>query len=120
MSAAASAAGISSHRDSLLMLLDVLQKGQGALKFPSVDGLSRLASVLERHPKIGTAGAGRLGGLDLSGGVSDLLQEREGSLAAYRLWDSSWPSATAWMRSLAAVWTVKLSAMTRGATVDSL
>lgn len=69
---AASAAGISSHGDGLLVLLDVLEEGNSALEFPAVDGLGGLASVLERHSEVGTASAGRLRGLDLGRGVSNL------------------------------------------------
>jgi len=75
---AASAAGISSHGDSLLLLLDVLEEGDGTLKLPTVDGLGGLASVLERHSEVGTAGAGRLRGLDLGGSVSNHLGDLGG------------------------------------------
>jgi hypothetical protein len=53
--------------------LDVLEEGNGALELPAVDGLGGLAGVLEGDSEVGTAGAGRLGGLNLSGGVSDLV-----------------------------------------------
>jgi len=75
---AASAAGISSHGDGLLVLLDVLEEGNSALKLPAVDGLGGLASVLERHSEVGTAGAGRLRGLDLGGSVSNHLGDLGG------------------------------------------
>lgn len=75
---AASAAGISSHGDGLLVLLDVLEEGNSTLKLPAVDGLGGLASVLERHSEVGTAGAGRLRGLDLGGSVSNHLGDLGG------------------------------------------
>lgn len=74
---AASAASISSHGDGLLVLLDVLEEGNSALKLPAVDGLGGLASVLERHSEVGTAGAGRLRGLDLGGSVSNLYEKKK-------------------------------------------
>jgi len=73
LGAAAGAAGISSHGDSLLVLLDVLEEGNSALQLPAVDGLGGLAGVLEGDSQVGTAGAGRLGGLDLGRGVSNLV-----------------------------------------------
>ena len=76
LGAAAGAAGISSHGDGLLVLLHILQEGNSALKLPAVDGLSRLAGVLEGDSQVGTAGAGRLGGLDLGRGVSNLAARR--------------------------------------------
>jgi hypothetical protein len=69
---AASAAGISSHGDGLLVLLDVLEELDSSLQLPAVDGLSGLSGVLEGNSEVGTAGAGRLGGLDLGRGVSNL------------------------------------------------
>lgn len=68
----ASAAGISSHGDGLGVLLDVLEEGHSALQLPAVNGLGGLAGVLEGHSEVGTAGAGRLGRLNLSRGVSNL------------------------------------------------
>jgi hypothetical protein len=69
---AASATGISSHGDGLLVLLHILEESNSALQLPAVDGLSGLAGVLEGNSQVGTAGAGRLGGLDLGRGVSNL------------------------------------------------
>lgn len=69
---AASAAGISSHGDGLLVLLDVLEELDSSLQLPAVDGLSGLSGVLEGNSEVGTAGAGRLRGLDLGRGVSNL------------------------------------------------
>lgn len=54
------------------MLLDVLEELDSSLQLPAVDGLGGLAGVLERNSEVGTAGAGRLGGLNLVGGVSNL------------------------------------------------
>lgn len=54
------------------MVLDVLKEGDGALELPSVDSLSGLTGVLEGHTEVGTAGAGRLGGLNLGRSVSGL------------------------------------------------
>jgi len=70
---AASAAGISSHGDSLLVLLDVLKELDSSLQLPAVDGLGGLAGVLERNSEVGTAGASRFRGLNLLGGVSNHL-----------------------------------------------
>jgi hypothetical protein len=75
---AASGAGVSSHGDGLLVLLDVLEEGNSALKLPAVDGLGGLAGVLEGHSEVGTAGAGRLRGLDLGGSVSNHLGDLGG------------------------------------------
>ena len=72
MGGAASAASVAAHGDGLLVRLDVLKESDGALELPAVDGLGGLTGVLERNPEVGTAGAGRLRGLDLSRGVSDL------------------------------------------------
>ena len=69
---AAGAAGVSAHGDGLLVLLHVLEEGNGTLELPAVDGLGGLAGVLEGDTEVGTAGAGRLRGLDLSRGVSNL------------------------------------------------
>ncbi len=69
----AGAAGIAPHGDGLLLLLDVLEELDGALQLPAVDGLGGLPGVLEGHAQVGTAGAGRLDGLDVSRGVSNLF-----------------------------------------------
>lgn len=68
----ASAPGVSPHWHGLLVLLNILEEGDGALELPAVDGLGGLAGVLERNTKVGAASAGGLGGLNLGGGVSDL------------------------------------------------
>lgn len=51
----ASAPGISSHWDSLALALHILQVCQGALELPAVDGLRRLACVLEGNSEVGAA-----------------------------------------------------------------
>lgn len=45
--ASSSAASISPHWDSLLLLLHVLEVLKSALKFPTIDGLGGFAGVLE-------------------------------------------------------------------------
>lgn len=70
---AANGAGESAEGDSLGLALDVLKEGNSALELPAVDSLGGLAGVLERHTEVGTAGAGRLRGLNLLGGVPSLL-----------------------------------------------
>ena len=67
-----SAASIAAHGDGFLLLLDVLEESDGALKLPAVDGLGSFAGVLERNTEVGTAGAGRLRGSNLLGGVTNL------------------------------------------------
>lgn len=76
LSGAASAAGVSAHGDSLLVLLDVLEEGDGAGQLPAVDGLGGLTGVLERDTQVLAAGASRLGGRNLGGGVSNLFHQR--------------------------------------------
>lgn len=58
------------------MLLDVLEEGDGAGQLPAIDGLGGLTSVLERHSEVLAAGASRLGGRNLGGGVSNLFYQR--------------------------------------------
>lgn len=77
LSGATSAASVTAHGDGLLVSLDILEESDGTLELPAVDGLGGLAGVLERNPEVGTAGAGRLGGLDLGGGVTDLYREKQ-------------------------------------------
>ena len=69
---AADRASVPAHGDSLDLLLDVLEEGNSALQLPAVDGLGGLAGVLEGHAQVGTASAGRLGGSNLRGGVTNL------------------------------------------------
>ena len=72
LGSAASAPGITPHRNRLLVLLDILEEGQGALELPAVDGLRCLAGVLERDAEVGAARAGALCRLDVGRGVADL------------------------------------------------
>jgi hypothetical protein len=78
---AASAASVAAHGDGLLVSLDVLEESNSTLELPAVDGLGGLTGVLERNPEVGTAGAGRLCGLNLSRGVSDLLHRKKDFLS---------------------------------------
>lgn len=79
--ASSGSAGIPPHRDGLLVTLDILEVGDGALELPAVDGLGRLTGILERDTEVGTARAGRLGGRDLGGCVADLLRWHEGDVS---------------------------------------
>jgi hypothetical protein len=74
---AANGTAVAAHGNGLALGHDVLEELDRALKLPAVDGLSGLASVLERNTEVGTAGAGRLGRLDLSRSVSDLVIEEK-------------------------------------------
>lgn len=58
------------------MVLDVLQVGEGAAELPAVDGLGGLARVLVGDAEVGAPGAGALGGLEVGGGVADLMGEK--------------------------------------------
>ena len=60
LSGASSATGVAPHGDGLLVLQDIAEVGEGALKFPAVNGLSGLAGVLEGDTEVGTASAGAL------------------------------------------------------------
>lgn len=71
LSCTASAPSISPHWHRLGLVLHVVEVGEGALQLPSVDGLRRLARVLERHTQVGPASAGALGRFDVGGGVAD-------------------------------------------------
>jgi hypothetical protein len=75
--ASSSAAGISSHRHGLLVLLHILEEGDGALELPAVDGLGGLARVLERDSEVGAAGAGRLGRVNFLRCVPNLFEGEE-------------------------------------------
>lgn len=74
MGSSSGAAGVSSHGDSLSLLLDVLEERDGADKLPSVDGLGGLSGVLEGNAEVGAASASRLGGVNLLGSVSNLRE----------------------------------------------
>ena len=67
-----SSSSVSSHGNGLLMFLDVLEELDGALKFPAVDGLSRLAGVLEGNSEVCASGFCRFTGVHLCCCVSDL------------------------------------------------
>ena len=72
LSSAANAASVPPERNSLLLLFDVLEKGDGSGELPAIDGLSSLAGVLERDTEVRTAGASRLGLRNLLVCVADL------------------------------------------------
>ncbi len=75
LSGATGSTSESSHGDSLLVLLNVLEELHGALELPAVDSLCGLASVLERNTEIGTAGASGLRRVDFGGSVANLSGE---------------------------------------------
>jgi hypothetical protein len=65
------------------MIRHILEILDGALKFPAVDCLGGLASVLEGNAEIGASGASRLGRVDGMGSVSnhcDRFDERSVSV----------------------------------------
>lgn len=66
------APSISSHGNSLFLLLHVFEKLDGTGELPSVDGLGGLSRVLEGSSEVGATCASRLGGRDLGGSVSNL------------------------------------------------
>lgn len=76
LSSSASAASVSSHGDSLGLLLHILEELDGAGQLPAIDGLCGLAGVLEGNSQVGAASASRLRGLDLSGSVSNLKSRK--------------------------------------------
>ena len=69
---AASAAGVPPHGDGLLVLENISEEGEGALKLPAVDGLGSLAGVLERGAEVAAASPGGLCVVDRGGCVADL------------------------------------------------
>jgi hypothetical protein len=69
---AASAASISPHGDSLLLLQDISEVGERTLELPAVDGLGRLAGVLEGDTEVAAASAGALRVIDVGCCVADL------------------------------------------------
>lgn len=69
---ATDAAAEAAEGDGLLLLGDVVEEGNSALELPAVDGLGGFPRVLERDTEVRAAGAGRLGGRDLLGCVSNL------------------------------------------------
>ena len=60
----ARAPSIASHRHRFLVVLDVVEVGEGALQLPAVDRLGSFARVLEGAAEVGAAGARGLGRLD--------------------------------------------------------
>lgn len=70
--AATSATSISSHGNTFLQLLDILEVLDRTLNLPAVDGLSSLAGVLEADTEVGAARPGRLRRRDVLRGVTDL------------------------------------------------
>ncbi len=68
----ASAASIPPHGDGFLVVEDIVEVGEGAGELPAVDGLRRLAGVLEGDAEVGAARARRFGGLEVCRCVSDL------------------------------------------------
>ena len=72
LSSTASAPSISPHRHRFLVFLHVVEVGEGALQFPSVDGLGRFARVFEGAAEVGAAGARGFGWLEVGGCVADL------------------------------------------------
>lgn len=68
-----SAAGISSHRDGLLQLLDILEIFDSSVQLPAIDRCCRFAGVLEADSEVGASSASRLLWLDLVVAVSDHL-----------------------------------------------
>ena len=73
--ASSSAASISPHWDSLLLLLNILQEFESSLQLPSIDSLSRLSRILEADSKIGSSGASRLRRCDFGRSVADLVKD---------------------------------------------
>lgn len=55
------------------MLLYILEVGDCAVQFETIDGLGCLAGVFERDAEVGASGASRFGIVNGVGGVSDLL-----------------------------------------------
>ena len=73
-----SASSVPPHWHGLLVTDNILQVCDCASQLPSVDGLSCLARVFERYPKVGTASAGRLGRWDLCRCVANLVTRDRG------------------------------------------
>lgn len=72
LSSTASAPSIAPHGHGFDMVRDILEVGQGAAELPAVDGLRRLAGVLEGDAEVGAASARALGRVDVRGCVADL------------------------------------------------
>jgi hypothetical protein len=69
---ASSSASVPPHGDGLLVLQDISEVGERALKLPAVDGLGGLAGVLEGNAEVAAARAGRLCALDAGCCVANL------------------------------------------------
>ena len=74
LGSSAGAASISSHGDSLSLLLDVLEELDGTSQLPAIDSLGGLPGVLEGDSQVGAAGASRpiLGALSVGGQTINL------------------------------------------------
>jgi len=69
---ASSTAGVPPHGNGLLVLEDISEVGEGALELPAVDGLGRLARVLEGDAEVAASRAGRLCAVDAGCSVANL------------------------------------------------
>lgn len=69
---ATGAAGVPPHGNGLLLLLDIAEESESTLKLPSVDGLGRLAGVLERGAEVAAASPRGLCVIDGNCCVADL------------------------------------------------
>jgi len=68
--------GVPPHRDSLLLLQNILEVGGSARELPSIDGLGSLAGVLEGDSEVAAASPGGLCVVDLGCCVADLQLRR--------------------------------------------
>ena len=67
-----SSAGVPPHGNGLPVLLDIVEKGDGAVELHARDSLRCLAGVLEGDSEERTTAIGRFGRVAGSGGVTDL------------------------------------------------
>ena len=72
LSCTSSSSSVSSHWDSLLVLLNVLQELDCALEFPSLDDSAGLTGVLEGNTEVASTGTSRLRRREFCCSVSDL------------------------------------------------
>lgn len=71
--ASTSASSVSSHGDSLLQFLHILEVLEGAIQLPAIDSLCGFSGVLEGYSKVGATALCRLCGRDsVLGTVSNL------------------------------------------------
>lgn len=75
LSGASSGASVAPHGNGLLVVEDIAEVGESALKLPSVDGLGGLAGVLERNTEVGAASAGALCVVEGGCSVTNLRQQ---------------------------------------------